>query len=62
MFSLGFVIDCKFLDLCVSHVRRGGNKPVQYAKGISNFVTWVEGDPIVIESALVQDILNLSSS
>ena len=66
MFSLGFVIDCKFLDLCVSHVRRGGNKPVhilaQYVEGISNSVTWVEGDPIVIESALAQDILNLSSS
>ena len=62
MFSLGFVIDCKFLDLCVSHVRRGGNKPVHILAQYIEGVTWVKGDPIVIESALAQDILNLSSS
>ena len=32
----------------------------QYVECISNSVTWVEGDPIVIESALAQDIWTTS--
>ena len=52
--------------MLVSHVRRNGNKPAhilaQNAKGINSFLTWVKEDPIVIESALAQDILNLSPS
>ena len=50
----------------VSHVRREGNKPAHilahYAKGLDSYVTWVVGDPILIESALARDVLNLSSS
>ena len=34
----------------------------QYVEGISNSVTWVEGDLFVIQSVSAQDILNLSSS
>lgn len=52
--------------MLVSHVRHSGNKPApilaQNAKDISSFLTWVEEDPTVIESALAQDVLNLSSS
>ena len=66
MLSLGFVINCKFLDLYVSHVRQSDNKLVyilaQNVKGISSFLTWVEEGPIVIDLALVQKVLNLSSS
>ena len=50
----------------VSHVRREGNKPayilVQYAKDLVSYVTWVNKDPIIIESVLTYNVLNLSSS
>ena len=66
MLSLWFVIDCKFLDLYVSHVRQNDNKLMyilaQNVKGISSFLTWVEEGPIVIDLALAQKVLNLSSS
>lgn len=52
--------------MLVSHVKQDGNNPahnlVQYAKGIGNYVTWVEENPGIVESALAQDILNLSST
>ena len=28
---------------------------------LDNYATWVEEDPIIIESALARDVLNLSS-
>ena len=50
----------------VSHVKREGNWPThiltQFAKGIDNYVTWIEGNPNIIEFVVAQDILNLSSS
>ena len=45
----------------VSHVRREGNKPahilVQYAKDLVSYVTWVNKDPIIIESVLTYNVL-----
>ncbi|KAL0017168.1 hypothetical protein SO802_004237 [Lithocarpus litseifolius] len=53
----------------VSHVRRQGNKPAhilaKHAKDIidsDNFITWIEENPSLIESAITHDVLNLSSS
>ena len=47
-------------------MRREGNKPahilVQYAKDLVSYVTWVNKDPIIIESVLTYNVLNLSSS
>ena len=36
--------------------------PAQYAKGIDIYVTWTKENPSMLESALAQDVLNLSSS
>ena len=34
----------------------------EYAKGIDSYVTWIEENPNIIEFALTQDVLLLSSS
>ena len=58
-----------FRSVKVSHVKRQGNRSAHilayYAKEVlnrSNYVTWIEENPMLIKSALAQDILNLSSS
>ena len=55
-----------FRSMLMSHVRWGGNKPAhilaQYVKGNVSYVAWVEENPIIIESTLAHDVLNLSSS
>ena len=42
-------------------MRREGNKPahilVQYAKDLVSYVTWVNKDPIIIESVLTYNVL-----
>ena len=47
-------------------MKRQGNKPAhilaKHAKGIDNFVTWIEESPPIIESIVIQDALYLSSS
>ena len=52
----------------MSHVRRQGNRPAhilaKHAKDIvnsDNFVTWIEENSSLIESAIAHDVLNLSS-
>ena len=49
----------------VQHVRREGNKPAHtlahHAKGIDNFVTWIEETPSFIESFVTPDALYFSS-
>ncbi|KAK9990582.1 hypothetical protein SO802_025567 [Lithocarpus litseifolius] len=50
----------------LQHVRRQANKPAhalaQHAKGITDFVTWIEESPPFIESFVFQDAMNFSSS
>ena len=50
----------------ISHVKQIGNRPThimaEYAKGIDSYVTWIEENPNIIEFALTQDVLLLSSS
>ena len=65
-------LSLKFQDFQLtqaSHVRCQGNKPThilaKHAKDIvnsDNFVTWIEENRLLIESAIVHDVLNLSSS
>ncbi|XP_075665803.1 uncharacterized protein LOC142635550 [Castanea sativa] len=47
------------------HELRSGNKPAhtlaKYAKGINNFVTWIEKNPSIIESLMIQDAMYFSS-
>ena len=47
----------------MSHIKRGGNKPVhmlaKYAIRIGSFVTWVKENPVIFKSASAQDVLNL---
>ena len=55
-----------YLRVLISHVRRQGNRPAyilaQYAENVVSYITWIEENPNMIESALAQDILFLSSS
>ena len=55
-----------FRDTKVVHVKRQENRPAhllaQYAKNIDGYVTRIEENPTIIESALFQDVLALSSS
>lgn len=48
------------------HVKRQGNKLAHFlakhVKGIVNFVTWIEKNPPIIESILIQDALHFSTS
>ena len=50
----------------ISHVRRQGNLPayilVQYVEKVVSYITWIEENLNIIESALAQDILLLLSS
>ena len=50
----------------ISHVRRQGNWPAyilaQYVEKVVSYITWVEENVNIIELALAQDILFLSSS
>ena len=65
-------VSLKFQDfrlVQVSHVRRQGNMPAhilaKHAKDIvnsDNFITWIEENSLLIESAIAHDVLNLSSS
>ncbi|KAL0005281.1 hypothetical protein SO802_012842 [Lithocarpus litseifolius] len=65
-------VSLKFQDFGlaqVSHVRRQGNRLAhiltKHAKDIvnsNNFVTWIEENPSLIESAIAHNVLNLSSS
>lgn len=65
-------VSLKFQDfqlVQVSHVRRQGNRPAhilaKHAKDIvnsDNFITWIEENSSLIESAITHDVLNLSSS
>ena len=55
MLSLGFVIDRKILDLCFC--------PMLVVVEINHaYFSSIKEDPIVIELALTQDVLNLFSS
>ena len=53
------------VNVISSYVRRQRNKLahilVQYAKSLENFVTWIEDNPIPIQSALAQDIMTFAS-
>jgi len=58
-----------FRSVQVSHVKRQDNKSAyllaKFAKEIDNihsYVTWIEENPSLIESAITHDVLNLSSS
>ena len=58
-----------FRDAKIVHVRRQsrqGNRPThliaQYAKNVDGYDIWIEENPPIIESILIQDILFLSSS
>ena len=53
----------------MSYVKHQGNKPThllaKFAKeidNIDNYVTWIEENPSLIESAIIHDVLNLFSS
>ena len=53
----------------LSHVKCQGNKPTdllakfaQKIDNINNYVTWMEESPLLIESAIAYDLLNLSFS
>ena len=53
----------------MSQVKCQGNKPAhllaKFAKeidNIDNYVTWIEENPSLIESAIIYDVLNLFSS
>ena len=50
----------------LQHVKRQGNKLAHFlpkrVKGIVNFVTWIEKNPPIIESILIQDALHFSTS
>ena len=53
------------VNVISSYVRHQRNKLahilVQYAKSLENFVTWIEDNPIPIQSALAQDIMTFAS-
>ena len=55
-----------FRHFQVQHVGRQGNKPAHalahHAKGIHDFVTWIEECPQFIESFVFHDAMYLSSS
>ena len=63
---MGFAIDYTILNLCKCHMWGGKDITahilVQYAKDLVSYVTWVNKDPIIIESVLTYNVLNLSSS
>ena len=53
----------------MSHVKHQGNKPAHilatYAKEVKNsdnYVTWIVENPNLIELAITNDVMNLSSS
>ena len=56
----------EFRSFQVLHVQRLGNKLAhilaKYAKGIDSFVTWIEKNPSIIESLVIQDVMYFSSS
>ena len=59
-------VQCKLKDfrgVKVSHVRRQGNRAshnlTQYSRNLISFVDWIEENPIMIESALAQDVMFL---
>ena len=55
-----------FQQVLVFHVRRQGNCPAhllaQHTRSVVSFVTWIEENPTLIELALIQDVIFLSSS
>ena len=70
--TIGNIIDCiwqklqDFRRTKVSHICRQGNRPAHilawYASHIIGFITWIKEIPYMIESAMTQDVLFLSSS
>lgn len=46
------------------NVKQQRNRPAhilaQYTEGIDTYVTWIEENPSMLESALTQDVLNIS--
>ena len=55
-----------FRNTKIVYVRKQGNRRThllaQYAKNIDSYVIWIEENPLIIESALIQDVLFLFSS
>ena len=55
-----------FRDTKIVYVRKQENRPThliaQYAKNIDSYVIWIEENPPIIESVLIQDVLFLFSS
>ena len=54
----------EFRHAIISHVKTQGNRPAhifaQYVKNIDDYVSWIEENPIMIESTLIQDVIFLS--
>ena len=56
----------EFLGVMFSHVRRQGNKPAhllaKHARGIVDFIAWIQETPCFLEQALIHDVTVSSSS